>query len=108
MNSCGGARRERHAAGAKHPKKSVAMHGNLHWPTRTRLIRCVPRNRLPGTLPFLLVCLGLFPARAQAHEPSKSYLSLSLETNRITGQWDIPLGGLQTAFHFPTDTAGLV
>lgn len=32
---------------------------------------------------------------ASAHEPSKSYLSLTLDSGRITGQWDIPLRDLQ-------------
>ncbi len=108
MNPSGRAGTERHVMAAPHQKKSVAMPGNPQRSKRSTWIRHVPGNRLPGTFPFLLLCLGLFLSRAQAHEPTKSYLSLSLETNRITGQWDIPLGGLQTAFHFPTDTAGVV
>jgi len=32
-----------------------------------------------------------------AHNPSKSYLSLTCDTNGITGQWDIPLADLQSA-----------
>jgi hypothetical protein len=86
----------------------VALPGNPHQSIRSTLVRHRPGNRFPGTFPFLLLYLGLFLSRAQAHESTKSYLSLTLETNRIIGQWDVPLGGLQAALHLPTDTAGLV
>ena len=43
---------------------------------------------------FLLFAF-LWAVQASAHEPSKSYLSLTLDTNGITGQWDIPLRDLR-------------
>jgi hypothetical protein len=38
-----------------------------------------------------------FTWAARAHNPSKSYLSLTFDTNGLTGQWDIPLADLQSA-----------
>jgi HupE / UreJ protein len=45
---------------------------------------------------------------ASAHNPSKSYLSLSLESNQLTGQWDIPLRDLQTVVPLELDSDGIV
>jgi hypothetical protein len=44
-----------------------------------------------------LLAVFAFAGSARAHNPSKSYLSLTFDTNRITGQWDIPLADLQSA-----------
>src|SRR5579872_3782413 len=57
---------------------------------------------------LLLLCLDLCVSPLLAHEPSKSYLNLTLGTNQITGQWDIPLSGLQSALHLELDTTGAV
>jgi len=45
---------------------------------------------------------------ALAHDPSKSYLSLTLESNQLTGQWDIPLRDLQTVLPLDPDKDGFV
>jgi HupE / UreJ protein len=45
---------------------------------------------------------------AWAHEPSKSYLSLTIESNRLTGQWDIPLRDLQAVVPLGLDKDGFV
>lgn len=39
----------------------------------------------------------LLPISASGHDPSKSYLRLALHSSKLTGQWDIPLGDLETA-----------
>jgi HupE/UreJ protein len=46
--------------------------------------------------------------QASAHEPSKSYLSLMLDTNGITGQWDIPLRDLRSVVALGTNNIGPV
>lgn len=46
--------------------------------------------------------------QASAHEPSKSYLSLTLDTNGITGQWDIPLRDLRAVVALGTNNTGPV
>src|SRR5271154_5025207 len=46
---------------------------------------------LLGALSFC----GLLASPALAHEPSKSYLSLTFETNRVSGQWDVPINDLK-------------
>jgi hypothetical protein len=43
-----------------------------------------------------------------AHNPSKSYLSLTLETNTLSGQWDVPLRDLQAVVPLDPDTNGLI
>jgi hypothetical protein len=43
-----------------------------------------------------------------AHDPSKSYLSLTLESNQFTGQWDVPLRDLQTVVPLQLDSEGIV
>jgi hypothetical protein len=57
-----------------------------------------------------LFCLGALLAAMQvsAHEPSKSYLSLTLDTNGITGQWDIPLRDLRAVVPLGTNNTGPV
>jgi hypothetical protein len=61
----------------------------------------MPTRRNLATLRILralapFVFCVLFAGAALAHDPSKSYLSLTLESNQLTGQWDIPLRDLQT------------
>jgi len=58
----------------------------------TRLIFC------------LLLCCMLQPA--QAHKPSDSYLSLDVQGERITGQWDIALRDLDYAIGLDSDDDG--
>src|ERR1700722_2262345 len=55
-----------------------------------------------------LVIVLLLPAKAQAHDPSKSYLSLAFETNQFIGQWDVPLKDLQTVVPLDADNDGFV
>jgi hypothetical protein len=56
---------------------------------------------------FALTCL-FFTFCARAHEPSKSYLNLTLDSSRLTGQWDIPLRDLQYVVTFGVDKSGRV
>ncbi len=46
-------------------------------------------------------------ATAQAHETSKSYLSLTLNSSSFTGKWDIPLRDLQSVVPFGLDKNGV-
>ena len=39
----------------------------------------------------LILLLWVWAVAAHAHKPSDSYLALSVEGNRIVGQWDIAL-----------------
>jgi hypothetical protein len=50
----------------------------------------------------------LFSVSTQAHEPSKSYLSLTLDSNQLTGQWDIPLRDLQNVLPLDPDKDGFI
>jgi len=52
----------------------------------------------------LLLCLGC--AFAQAHKPSDSYLALSVQGDRVTGQWDIALRDLDFAIGLDADGNG--
>ncbi|MDB6023355.1 MAG: lnt [Pedosphaera sp.] len=54
------------------------------------------------------LALVFIAVSAFAHDPSKSYLSLTLESNQLTGQWDIPLRELQTVVPLDPDKEGLV
>ncbi|HZQ46297.1 MAG TPA: HupE/UreJ family protein, partial [Verrucomicrobiae bacterium] len=56
----------------------------------------------------MLLALWIFAPAARAHEPSKSYLSLTLETNQITGRWDIPLRELHSVVPLDIGKDGLV
>jgi hypothetical protein len=53
-----------------------------------------------------VVCL-FFALCARAHEPSKSYLSLTLDSDRFTGQWDVPLRDLQSVMPLGLDQDSL-
>ncbi|MHA4868632.1 HupE/UreJ family protein [Duganella sp. PWIR1] len=52
----------------------------------------------------LLLCCAALPA--QAHKPSDSYLSLDVQDQRITGQWDIALRDLDYAIGLDQDGDG--
>ena len=54
-------------------------------------------------LAILLVAASVF-----AHEPSKSYLNLTLDSNELSGQWDIRLRDLQLVVPLDLDTDGIV
>jgi hypothetical protein len=45
---------------------------------------------------------------ARAHEPSKSYLSLTLSSSRFTGQWDIAVRDLQSVMPHGLDSGGVM
>ncbi len=68
----------------------------------------------PGPICFraiirVIALACLFPAlSADAHEPSKSYLSLTLDSGRFTGQWDIPLRDLQNVVPLGQDKNGVI
>jgi len=53
---------------------------------------------------LLLLCCVMLPA--QAHKPSDSYLSLDVQGERITGQWDIALRDLDYAIGLDQDDDG--
>ncbi len=55
-----------------------------------------------------LLALWMLVPAARAHEPSKSYLSLAIESNQTTGRLDIPLRDLQKVVPLEPDTDGLV
>lgn len=66
------------------------------------------KSVLPYALLFLLPTCCLWAINARAHDPSKSYLHLTVETNRIAGQWDVPLKDLQTVVTLTTNSDGFV
>src|SRR6267154_3487149 len=82
------------------------------------ITRCFPRNNFSLKPPRkFAACLRLsacllavfaFAGAARAHNPSKSYLSLTLDTGGLTGQWDIPLADLQSAVPLDSNHDGFV
>ena len=56
---------------------------------------------------FVLI-LALMPwaSTAQAHKPSDSYIALSVQDERVTGQWDIALRDLDFAIGLDADGNG--
>jgi hypothetical protein len=54
-----------------------------------------------------LLCL-LWSITAQAHKPSDSYLTLSVEENQVAGQWDIALRDLDFAIGLDTNADGVI
>ncbi len=55
---------------------------------------------------ILPICILLLAAPAWAHKPSDSYLSLSVQSDRVEGQWDIALRDLNDAIGLDTDGNG--
>src|SRR5205823_4551602 len=56
---------------------------------------------------LILSCL-LWSMAAQAHKPSDSYLTLTVEDNQVAGQWDIALRDLDFAIGLDTDADGAI
>jgi hypothetical protein len=54
----------------------------------------------------LVLLLSLWAAFAHAHKPSDSYLALSVQGERVTGQWDIALRDLDNAIGLDADGNG--
>jgi hypothetical protein len=54
----------------------------------------------------LALLLALWAGQAHAHKPSDSYLTLSLQDARVTGQWDIALRDLDYAIGLDADGNG--
>jgi hypothetical protein len=54
----------------------------------------------------LALLLSLWAAAAQAHKPSDSYLMLSVQGQRVAGQWDIALRDLDFAIGLDADGNG--
>ena len=54
-----------------------------------------------------LLCL-LWSLNVHAHKPSDSYLTLGIEGNQVTGQWDIALRDLDFAIGLDTDADGAI
>lgn len=58
---------------------------------------------------WMLVLLPIFSAfAARAHEPTKSYLNVVIESNRISGRLDMPLRDLHNVVPLDTDTNGFL
>lgn len=55
---------------------------------------------------WLLLPMLLWTATAQAHKPSDSYLALSVQRERVAGQWDIALRDLDFAIGLDADGNG--
>ena len=56
---------------------------------------------------FALACL-LLSMTAQAHKPSDSYLTLTVDGSQVAGQWDIALRDLDFAIGLDTDADGAI
>jgi HupE / UreJ protein len=54
------------------------------------------------------LAIALSPGRASAHKPSDSYLSLSIDGQQVTGQWDIALRDLDYAIGLDSDNDGVI
>src|SRR5215470_13419372 len=54
----------------------------------------------------LVLLLSLWTALAHAHKPSDSYLTLSVQGEHVTGQWDIALRDLDFAIGLDADGNG--
>ncbi len=59
-----------------------------------------------GWLRFF-ICIVLFPV-VLAHQPSDSYLSLTISSNRLEGQWDIALRDLDFFLQLDSDKNGQI
>ena len=74
--------------------------------------RCGPRGNLSWVrillAGMLLGMLWLTTSPARAHEPSKSYLNLSLVSNQFTGQWDLPISELKGVIALDADHDGVI
>ena len=55
---------------------------------------------------ILPICILLLAAPTWAHKPSDSYLSLSVQNDRVEGQWDIALRDLNDAIGLDADGNG--
>jgi hypothetical protein len=56
----------------------------------------------------LVLALALLAGAAQAHKPSDSYLTLTLQDGRLSGQWDIALRDLDLAVGLDADGDGRI
>ncbi len=66
-------------------------------------------SRAPLARLFLLLhVLWFFTPAAWAHEPTKSYLNLTIESNRITGRLDLPFRDLQNVVPLEVDKGGFL
>src|SRR6185369_11509894 len=72
--------------------------------TGSALVRPLSARRLLG----LVVCAAMlaWPPAAEAHKPSDSYLSITVEGTRVRGQWDIALRDLDYAIALDADGDG--
>lgn len=55
-----------------------------------------------------LIVLWIFTFVAGAHEPTRSYLNLSIESSRISGRLDLPLRDVQSVVPLDVDTNGFL
>ena len=55
---------------------------------------------------MILLLLSVWAAPAHAHKPSDSYLTLSVQSDHVTGQWDIALRDLEFAIGLDADGDG--
>src|SRR3954464_509939 len=54
----------------------------------------------------LLLLLALFAGTASAHKPSDSYLAISVDGDKVQGQWDIALRDLDFAIGLDSNGDG--
>jgi hypothetical protein len=59
-----------------------------------------PATRIQGISRFLLMVCLLRSVSALAHEPSRSYLNLTLDSGRLNGRLEVPLRDLQNVVSF--------
>jgi hypothetical protein len=55
---------------------------------------------------IMIIAWLLLSLPAWAHKPSDSYLSLSIQNDRVEGQWDIALRDLDNAIELDSDGSG--
>jgi hypothetical protein len=86
---------------------SANVLAQLNRVSNTFLMSSRGKMHLPATVMLVALAWLFLSVSAQAHEPSKSYLSLTLESERFTGKWDVPLRDLQSIVPFGLDKNGL-
>ena len=57
---------------------------------------------------ILTIVIALLSQPAWAHKPSDSYLSITVQDSRITGQWDIALRDLHDAIELDNNDDGTI
>jgi len=85
---------------------------NFGSPISVQAMANAPRRQRSASLPFrkvmvfIFALLFMFAAGAHAHHTSDSYLSLKVDGQSLTGQWDIALLDLERAIGLDADADG--